>query len=179
MDKRTRILAGVAVAAALIFVVDGVAGAIWFDPSADLSKKLQVVDAELEQAHVILARGDQIKKEWEEIRRWLDRPRLPDVPSHFHSHLDGLCGGAGLNPDIQASPPRQRDDFKEYAYEVRAELKWSQLVDLLWELHESREFLKPVRLGIDSRYDKEEKLALSLRVSTIAWAPEPKKKRRK
>ena len=58
------------------------------------------------------------------------------------------------------------------------ELNWSQLVDLLRELHESREFLKPVRLGINSRYDKEGKLDLSLRVSTIAWAP-PVKKRKK
>ena len=179
MEKRTRILVGVALAAVLFFIVDGVAGAMWLDPSAELSKKLEAVDAELDRAHGILARSGQIKKEWAEIQNRLDRPRLPDVPNHFHSHLDDLFSAAGLDPDIQASPPRQRDDFKEYGYEVRSGLKWPQLVDLLGELHESRQFLKPVRLRIDSRHDKGERLELSLKVSTIAWSPVQKKTRRK
>ena len=179
MDKRTRILAILAGAAALFFIVDAMLTSLWLDPAAELSAKLEVVDAELDRANKIVARGNQTRSAWAMIQSRLDKPRNPDVPSHFHSHLDGLFGGAGLDPDIQASAPRQRDDFKEYSYEVRSELNWSQLVDLLRELHESREFLKPVRLGISSRYDKEDKLDLSLRVSTIAWAPVKKKKGRR
>ena len=112
----------VAAIAALYLIVEGVAKTLWLGPSAELTEKLEDVDGRLKKAHRILARGKQIKTEWAAILRRFDQPRLPDVPNQFLTHLDGLCSGAGLDPDIQSSPSRQKGELKEYTYGVRTDL---------------------------------------------------------
>ena len=48
-------------------------------------------------------------------------------------------------------------------------------VDLLAELHNSREFIKALHLSVVSKYEREERLDVTLRVATIEYAPQPAK----
>jgi hypothetical protein len=43
------------------------------------------------------------------------------------------------------------------------------------ELHNSKEFLKPLKMNVQSQYEKEDVLVVDLRLSTIEYAPVPVK----
>ena len=76
--------------------------------------------------------------------------------------------------DIKGVREQQQGDFKEYVFETQIKLKWEQLGELLVALHNSREFLKPARVTVGSQYEKEERLDVDLKVSTIEYAPAKK-----
>ena len=48
-------------------------------------------------------------------------------------------------------------------------------MDLLAELQNSKEFLKPLRINISSQYEREDRLDLDLKLSTIEYSPAPLK----
>jgi hypothetical protein len=92
-------------------------------------------------------------------------------------HVGEMCDRAGGTYDIQAVQPQQvkDSDFREYPVEMKFKLTWGQLVDLLAELHNSKEFLKPLRININSQYEREDRLDLDLKLSTIEHSPVPLK----
>lgn len=176
MNRRTRILATAAAAVAALFLMDKAATAFWFDPWAKVKADLGKADVEIARAKATLAREGVLKKEWSDFKTRLDRPRTPDLNTHFVRHLGEICQRVGVTFEIAGSPqPQQAGDFREYSYDMKLKLTWPQFVDLLGELHQSREFLKIQRTSIQSQYEREDRLDVDLKLSTIEYAPAPAK----
>ena len=173
-DRRTRTLGILAAAALGLLLVDRGYAAFWAEPSKKLDEELERARLDLDRARTIVAREDAVKEEWRRLRDRLEK-RPSDVPNHFVSHLGTIAARVGGRLDITSSPPVQQGDFREYPFEMRFKLTWGQFVDLLAELHDSREFLKPLRVHVSSQYEREDRLDLDLRVSTIELAPAPAK----
>ncbi len=171
MDRRTQVLVGVVVAAGLAFAADRFLIAPWWTAWTRLSGEIRNVDVEIGKARATLAREGRVMKDWKEVRDRLSR-RPEDVRTHFMSHLGSLCDKAGVSLDLTGSPqPQRRGDFQEYVYETRFKLTWEQFVNLLASLHNTKEFLKPSRIAISSQYEREARLDLELKVSTIEYDP--------
>ena len=176
MDKRTRILAIVTVVAASLFVLDKVVTALVLDPLEKLNQDLVKADTEIRKANTTLNSQDTVNKNWNRIRDRLDLPRVPDAHTHFLTHLGELFEKVGVSFDVSENPqPVQLGDFKEYIFDTKFKLSWAQFVDLLVELHNSREFLKPLRMTVASQYEKEDRLDVDLKISTIEYSPAPVK----
>ena len=167
MTGRARLLMILVFAALGLFVGDKMLFGFFLDPWKQVTDDIRKVDKKLAKADAVLSRRDAAREQWQQVRALLAKPRTPDVQNHFYTHLDALCDRVGVNPDMQAGAPQKQGEFQEYVYEMRFKLTWTQFVDLVRELHNSGEFLKPIRINIASRYQKEERLDLDLRVSTI------------
>ncbi|MBI3856183.1 MAG: hypothetical protein HY293_10890 [Planctomycetes bacterium] len=176
MDKRTRILAIGALVAVCAFVLDKAVGALVIDPLNKINLDLAKADAEIRKANTTLNTEETVRKNWNRIQDRLAEPRPPDVHTNFMSHLSDHFEKINVQFDMQENQqPQQQGDFKEYIFDTKFKLTWPQFVDLLVELHNSKEFLKPLRMNISSLYEKEDLLALELKVSTIEYSPAPVK----
>jgi len=177
MDRRTRILAilvGVLLAA---FLADRAFASLWLEPWQQLGDQIRKTNIDLNRTKATLAGEDRVRLRWKTIHDLLEAPRVPDVQTHFMEHVGEMCDRVGGTYDIQAGPPQQvkDSDFKEYIIETKFKLTWGQLVDLLAELQNSREFLKPLRINVSSHYEQEDRLDLDLKLSTIEYSPAPLK----
>lgn len=176
MNRRTRILATAAAAVAGLFLMDKAATAFWFEPWDKVRVELGKADVEIARAKATLAREAVLKKDWADFKARLERPRTPDLNTHFVRHLGEICQRVGVTFEIAGSPqPQQTGDFREYAYDMKLKLSWGQFVDLLGELHQSREFLRVLRIAVQSQYEREDRLDVDLKLSTIEHAPAPPK----
>jgi hypothetical protein len=176
MDRRTRILATAAAAVAALFLMDKAATAFWFDPWDRTRTELAKADVEIARAKATLAREAALKKEWSDFKAKVERPRAPDLNTHFVRHLGEICDRLGATFEIAGNPqPLQAGDFREYAFDMKLKVSWTQFVDLLGELHQSREFLKVLRISIQSQYEREDRLDVDLKLSTIEYSPAPAK----
>ena len=176
MDKRTRVLVIVTVVAALGFVLDKAVSALVLDPLQKIGDELTATEAQIKKANTALNNRDAVTRNWTKIRDRLDQPRLPDVHTNFMAHLNEIFDKAGVVSDISGTTqPVQQGDFKEYVFDMTFKLTWPQLVDVLVELHNSREFLKPLHLAVASQYEKEDRLDVELKLSTIEYSPAPVK----
>ncbi len=176
MDKRTKLLAIVAATALGLFLLDKAVSALVIDPWTKINQDLVKTEAEIRKANTTLNTQDLVARDWAKVRDRLDEPRTPDVHTHFLTHLGDLFEKAGVAFDVSENPqPQQQGDFKEYIFDTKFKLTWAQFVDLLVELHNSKEFLKVKRINIASQYEKEDRLDLELKVSTIEYSPAPVK----
>jgi hypothetical protein len=176
MDKRTKLLAIVASTALGLFLLDKAVSALVIDPWTKINQDLVKTEAEIRKANTTLNTQDLVARDWAKVRDRLDEPRTPDVHTHFLTHLGDLFEKAGVAFDVSENPqPQQQGDFKEYIFDTKFKLSWAQFVDLLVELHNSKEFLKVKRINIASQYEKEDRLDLELKVSTIEYSPAPVK----
>lgn len=176
MDKRRKILIVGTIAVAIAFIVDKAVGALVFDPLQKINLEMTKTDAEIRKANTVLNTEEAAKRNWTKIRDRLDEPRPPDIHTNFIAHLGDHFEKVGVAYDVNENPqPQQQGDFKEYIFDTKFKLTWPQLVDLLVELHNSKEFLKILRMSISSQYEKEDRLDLELKVSTIEYSPAPVK----
>ena len=175
-DRRTKLLAIVAASALGLFLLDKAVSALVLDPWSKINQDLTKTEGEIRKANSTLNSQDLVNREWMKVRARLDEPRTPDVHTHFLTHLGDLFEKAGVAFDVSENPqPQQQGDFKEYIFDTKFKLTWPQFVDLLVELHNSQEFLKVLRMNIGSQYEKEDRLDLELKVSTIDYSPAPAK----
>lgn len=175
-DKRTKLLAIVALTALSLFLLDKLVSALVIDPWTKINQDLVKTETEIKKANATLNNEATVRRDWTKIRDRLDEPRIPDVHTSFGGHLSDLFEKSGVPFDYSENPqPQQQGDFKEYIFDTKFKLTWPQLVDLLVELHNSKEFLKPLRLNIGSQYEKEDRLDLELKLSTIEYSPAPVK----
>jgi len=176
MDKRTRILAILALTAACGFVLDKAATALVFDPLKKINDELAATETQIRKANTALNSQETVTRNWNKIRDRLDQPRMPDVHTNFMTHLTEIFEKAGVVFDVSGTPQAvQQGDFKEYIFDTKFKLTWPQFVELLVELHNSKEFLKVLKMNVGSQYEKEDRLDLELRVSTIEYSPAPAK----
>lgn len=176
MEKRTRILAFVTIMAASLFLLDKAVTALVLDPLAKINQDLAKADAEIKRANTTLNSQEVVSKNWNRVRDRLDLPRVPDAHTHFLTHLGEMFEKVGVPFDVSENPqPVQQGDFKEYIFDTKFKLTNAQFVDLLVELHNSREFLKPLRMNVASQYEKEDRLDVDLKISTIEYSPAPVK----
>jgi hypothetical protein len=176
MDKRTRLLAILALVAAGGFVLDKAVSALVTGPLGKLNEELTATEAQIKKANNTLNNQDTVSRNWNKIRDRLDQPRMPDVHTHFMTHLGEMFEKVGVVFDVSGTPQAvQQGDFKEYIFDTKFKLTWAQFVDLLVELHNSREFLKPLRMNVGSQYEKEDRLDVELKLSTIEYSPAPAK----
>lgn len=176
MNRRTKVLFAAVLLAGLGFVLDKLLLSPWLEKWGRLSADIQKTEESIARARNTLAREKAVRDGWGKVRALVAKERMPDVQNHFTAHLGDLGEKAGVNFDIQTTPRfQQQGDFKEYVYDTKLKLTWEQLVRLLVELHNSKEFLKPIRLSVASQYEREDRLDLDLRVSTIEYAPVPSK----
>ncbi len=176
MDKRTRVLAIITAVVLGAFLLDKAVNAFVFDPLAKINLDLVKTETDIRKANTTLNGQDLVTKNWNKIRDRLDQPRLPDVHTNFMTHLGELFEKVNVVFDVSENPqPQQKGDFKEYIFDTKFKLTWPQFVDLLAELHNSREFVKILRMNVGSQYEKEDRLDLELKVSTIEYSPAPVK----
>ena len=175
-ERRTKILAAAAGAVLLWFVAEKAWTALWSEPWARVKADIAAADAELARAKGVLAREEQVREEWKKLRGLLAK-RPENVGTHLVGQLDGMFDRSGVKADISSGSSTQLPgaDFREYVFETRFKLPWESFVDLLAELHNSREFLKLLRLKVSSQYEREDRLDVDLKVSTIEYAPQPAK----
>ena len=172
MDKRTRVLAIFALSAAGLFVADRAVGALVLDPLKKIDDDLVKTENEIKKANAVLNNQEAVTRNWNKIRDRLDQPRIPDVHTHFMTYLGDVFERIGVVFDVAGTPQAvQQGDFKEYIFDTKFKLTWAQFVDLLVELHNSREFIKLIRLNIGSQYEKEDRLDVELKLSTIEYSP--------
>lgn len=172
MDKRQRILVIATIVVAAAFIVDKAVSALVFEPLSRINADLVKTENEIRKANTILNNQDAVTKNWNKIRDRLDLPRTPDVHTHFMTHLGDLFEKTGVAFDVSGTPQaQQQGDFKEYIFDTKFKLTWPQFIDLLVELHNSREFVKPLRMNIGSQYEKEDRLDVELKLSTIEYSP--------
>lgn len=174
-ERRTRVLALVAGAALLLFVGEKAYLSLWAEPWKRVNEEIGTADLELSRARAIVARQPVAAQDWSKIKGLLDK-RPANVGNHLVGHLESMFDRVGVKADISStSLPQQQGDFREYVFETRFKLPWGSFVDLLAELHNSREFLKLLRLNVASQYEREDRLDVDLKVSTIEYAPPPAK----
>jgi hypothetical protein len=174
-DRRTRILALAAGAVLLYLVLELAYTALWSAPWEKAKQDLAQADAALFRANRLLADEAKVKEEWRKIHGLLEK-RPDNVGNHFVGHLESIYSQLGIKPESSSeSSSQQNGDFREYVLPLQFKLTWGSFVDLLAALHNSREFLKPLHLSVSSQYEREERLDVSLRVSTIEYAPLPAK----
>jgi hypothetical protein len=173
-DKRTRILVIATISVGGLFLLDRGVSALIVDPWSQTTKDIAKANAEIQKANTDLSHKDQVIRDWNKIKDRLDLPRPPDVHTNFLSHLGDLFQKSSVAFDVSENPQHQQQgDFKEYIFDTKFKLTWPQLVDVLVELHNSKEFLKPLRINIVSQYEKEDRLDVDLKVSTIEYSPAP------
>ena len=176
MDKRQKILVLVTIAVAGLFVLDKVVTAFVTEPLEKINQELVKVDADIKKAGTTLNSQETVTKNWNRVRDRLDLPRVPDAHTHFLTHLGEMFEKVGVPFDVSENPqPVQQGDFKEYIFDTKFKLTWAQFVDLMVELHKSTEFLKPLRMTVASQYEKEDRLDVDLKISTIEYSPAPVK----
>ena len=177
MDKRRRILVIGTLVAGCAFVLDKAVSALVFEPLQKISQESTKTEAEIKKANTVLNTEETVKRNWNKIRDRLDEPRTPDVHTNFLAHLGDHFEKIGVAAyDVNENPqPQQQGDFKEYIFDTKFKLTWPQFIELLAELHNSKEFLKVLRMNIGSQYEKEDRLDVELKVSTIEYSPAPVK----
>jgi hypothetical protein len=176
MDKRTRILAILAAIVAGAFVLDKAVMALVVSPLQKINEDLSATEGQIRKANTALNSQETVTRNWNKIRDRLDQPRMPDVHTNFMTHLTEIFDKVGVVFDVSGTPQAvQQGDFKEYIFDTKFKLTWAQFVDLLVELHNSKEFLKPLKMSVTSVYEKEDRLDVDLRLSTIEYAPVPVK----
>jgi len=176
MDKRTRILAILAAIVAGAFVLDKAVMALVVSPLQKINEDLVATEGQIRKANTALNSQETVTRNWNKIRDRLDQPHLPDVHTNFMTHLTEIFDKVGVVFDVSGTPQAvQQGDFKEYIFDTKFKLTWAQFVDLLVELHNSKEFLKPLKMYVQSQYEKEDLLVVDLRLSTIEYAPVPVK----
>jgi len=168
------ILVGVAAGA---FILDKLVTALWWEPWKQVTEQIRKADEDLARAKSTLKREVSAREGWKTIRSLLDQQRIPDVQTHFGEHLTEMCERVDPSVELEYNPQAvQVGDFKEYLYEAKSKLTWEQFVDLLGELQSSKEFLKLKRVNINSQYEREDRLDIDLRLSTIEYAPVPQRR---
>ena len=176
MDKRTRVLVILAALVAGAFVLDKAVMALVVTPLQKINEDLTATEGQIRKANTALNSQETVTRNWNKIRDRLDQPHLPDVHTNFMTHLTEIFDKVGVVFDVSGTPQAvQQGDFKEYIFDTKFKLTWAQFVDLLVELHNSKEFLKPLKLTVSSQYEKEDRLDVDLRLSTIEYAPVPVK----
>src|SRR5689334_749796 len=176
MDKRTRVLAILAGIVAGAFVLDKAVMALVVTPLQKINEDLTATEGQIRKANTALNSQETVTRNWNKIRDRLDQPHLPDVHTNFMTHLTEIFDKVGVVFDVSGTPQAvQQGDFKEYIFDTKFKLTWAQFVDLLVELHNSKEFLKPLKMSVQSQYEKEDRLDVDLRLSTIEYAPVPVK----
>jgi hypothetical protein len=175
-NQRTKVLAIVALSALSLFLLDKVVSALVIDPWTKINQDLAKTENEIRRANMTLNSEDAVQRDWIRVRNRLDEPRMPDVHTSFLTHLGDLFEKVGVAFDVSENPqPQQQGDFKEYIFDTKFKLTWSQFVDLLVELNNSKEFMKVLRMNVASQYEKEDRLDLELKLSTIEYSPAPVK----
>lgn len=172
MDKRRRILIVVTAVAAAAFLLDKAVSALVFEPLQKINQDMAKTEAEIKKANTVLNTEEAVKRAWTKIRDRLDEPRPPDIHTNFLAHLGDHFEKVGVAYDVnEIAQPAVQGDFKEYIFDTRFKLTWPQFIDLLVELHNSKEFLKVSKVVIQSQYEKEDHMVVDLRVSTIEYSP--------
>lgn len=171
MDRRTKVLFGIVILAAGGFVVDRIFTSLWWEPWKKTRDEIASVNQGLFRVNATLSDEPKAKKDWKKVRDLLDKPRKPDVQNNFIQHLGSICDKVGTTFDFQGAQQQRQGDFKEYVVDFKLKLSWEKYVDLLGELHNSKELLKPIRLHISSQYEKEDRMDVDVRVSTIEFDP--------
>ena len=175
-ERRTKILILATIAVASLFLLDKAVSALVLDPWSRITQEIVKTDADIRKAQITLSNEEHVHHAWNKVRDRLDEPRAPDVHTNFLSHLGDLFEKVGIAFDVSENPqPQQQGDFKEYIFDTKFKLTWPQFVDVLMELHNSKEFLKPLRISCSSQYEKEDRLDVELKVSTIEYSPAPAK----
>ena len=170
MNRRTKVLFAVVLVAAAGFVVDKLATSLWWEPWKKTGDEIADVDKQLRGVNRTVAQEKRIAQEWKEIRDLLDKPREPDVQNHFLEHLRQICDKVGTTFNYTAVPPGKQGDFKEYVVDFKLQLTWDRYVSLVEELHNSRDLLRILKINIGSQYDREDRMDVDLKVSTIEFA---------
>jgi len=171
MDRRTKVLFGIVILAAGGFVADRIFTSLWWEPWKKTRDEIREVNQALFRANSTLTDEPKVQREWKKVRDLLNKPRKPDVQNNFLEHLGAITDKVGATFDFQGSQVQRQGDFKEYVVDFKLKLPWEKYVDLLGELHNSRELLKPIRININSQYEKEDRMDVDLRVSTIEYDP--------
>jgi len=171
MNRRTRvliILAGVALGG---FVLDGLVKSLWWDPWKKAGEDIKEADLQFARLQTALRKEDKVTKDWEKVKKLLDKPRTPDIENHFKEALGAICDKVSVENNMVSSTVGRQGDFKEYVVDTKLKLTWAQYVAVFSELYGSKELLKPIRITLNSQYDKEDRIDVDLKLSTIEYDP--------
>lgn len=173
VDRQKLMVWGVAALAAAFFV-DRFYFTPWYDEMKKLRTDLEGVGRQLAVARATVATAPAVKAEWKVLNDRLARAKESDTLNEFVIGLGKLCADAGVS-NLSTKPGREqkvgeRGEFIEYAVETNFQATWEPFVRLLYKIACEKEFLKVQRLVITSKYEKEDRLDVELRASTIELA---------
>lgn len=165
-------------------VVVGVVGATLFTvvylvpralAFAKIEKDMDKIRPSLQQARKTVQAKQAVEQEWNEVSSHLPYNKESETLNGFLIGLNVLQEVVDLKawstqPD-RAQRVGDKSEFTEYAVDTTFQTSWESFVRLMLELHNWEGPLRVQRLTVTSRYEKENRLDVHMRVSTIELAP--------
>ncbi|MBI2933087.1 MAG: hypothetical protein HYY16_15695 [Planctomycetes bacterium] len=169
---RRRILAWSVAAIAAVWLIDRIFFTPWYEEMKRLRGEIEKARQQRAIAQATIQTRKSSVDEWKVLHERLARVPGSEARNDFVSGLEALSGLAGLqNWATKVGREQKIGDFIEYSVEGSFYATWEAFVRLLLEIHNWKDFLKVQRLSVTSKYEKENRLEVDLRVSTIEPAP--------
>ncbi len=158
-----------------VWAVDSFYLSPWLADMKKLGDDLNIMRSKVKVARVVVSQNTAVMAEWNAVRGKLARGNDADTLQDFLTGIQLMSGHIGLS-NWSSKPGREQkigekgNEFVEYAVETSFQASWKQFVDLLKELKGWKDFVKVQRLAITSKYEKDNRLDVEMRVSTIELA---------
>lgn len=173
MSKRERTILIVVVSVIGLFLVDR----FWFSPfleaRADILKQREAEEHRKDEYEAMIRQRSQRQADWRKVEAALKKQKEveTDALNHLVFNMVELTSKSGINLAVNGQGEQKTGAFREVYVETKFETDWEHLVDLLFAIHKSPELLRTRRIAIRSQYEKQAKLDVDLRVSTIEALP--------
>jgi hypothetical protein len=171
MADRQKLLAWGVMALAGVWLTDQLYVSPWLAERRKLTTDIKATRDLVTAAEATLAHKAGVMARWKAIDERLGRARESDARNEFVAGMRVMAELVGLR-DWQWKEGREtktgaRGEFTEYAIVTNFKAGWEPFVRLLWELRTWKDFVRVQHLAVTSKYERENRLDVELRLSTI------------
>ncbi len=171
MDRQ-KLLVWIVLSAVGLWLFDQIYFGPWSDEMRKLGDETAKMRTQVEMARRTVAARREAAADWKAVEDRIGKGRESDaVVNEFVAGLQNLSGVVGLqNWSTKVGRGQKTGDFAEHAVETSFQAGWEAFVRLLWDLRGWKDFIRVQRFVITSKYEKENRLDVEMRVSTIELA---------